>query len=184
MMRKTYRVLHLIHLFLSSMSSRPFTPSIADDLRPFMESALMGSDYIREMDALANVLMTDKHRQYVAAMMHVTQEEEQEKIPYKVVDPFKSSKPISMIKTLIIHNIPRDTSVTDLRYLFEKYGPIRDIYIPRNMDRSSRLYDTIKGFALIKFFHAMDAQSAYDAEFGRLYIGFKLISIEFAKEER
>jgi FUS-interacting serine-arginine-rich protein 1 len=89
-----------------------------------------------------------------------------------------------MIKTLIIHNIPRDIRVTDLRYLFEKYGPIRDIYIPRNMDRSSRLYDTIKGFALIKFFNAMDAQSAYDAEFGRLYIGFKLISIEFAKEDR
>ncbi len=170
---------------ICSMSSRPFTPSIADDLRSFMESALIGSDYIRDMDALANVLMTDKHRQYVAAMMHAT-EEEKEKISYKVVDSSwaQPSKPISMIKTLIIHNIPRDTSLTDLRYLFEKYGPIRDIYIPRNMDRSSRLYDTIKGFALIKFFNAMDAQSAYDAEFGRLYIGFKLISIEFAKEER
>ena len=168
------------------MSSRPFTPSISDDLRPFMESALIGSDYIREMDALTNVLMTDKHRQYVAAMMRATQEEEKEKISYKVVDLSwaQPSKPISIIKTLIIHNIPRDTCVTDLRFLFEKYGPIRDIYIPRNMDRSSRLYDTIKGFALIKFFNAMDAQSAYDAEFGRLYIGFKLISIEFAKEER
>ena len=163
------------------MSSRPFTPSISEDLRPFMESALMGSDYIREMNELTNVLMTETHRQYFAAMSHVTKEKE-----YKVADsswaqPFK---PISMIKTLIIHNIPRDTTLTDLRHLFEKYGPIRDIYIPRNMDRSSRLYDTIKGFALIKFFNAMDAQSAYDAEFGRLYIGFRLISIEFAKEER
>ena len=137
-----------------------------------MESALMGSDYIREMEELAK-------------LMRLTKEQEKEK-EYKVVDPSWAlpSKPISMIKTLIIHNIPRDITVTDLRYLFEKYGPIRDIYIPRNMDRSSRLYNTIKGFALIKFFNAMDAQSAYDAEFGRLYIGFKLISIEFAKEER
>lgn len=151
------------------MSSRPFTPSISNDLRPFMERALMGSDYIREMEELAKV-------------MHPTKEETMS----KVSDPSWAlpSKPISMIKTLIIHNIPRDITVTDLRHLFEKYGPIRDIYIPRNMDRSSRLYNTIKGFALIKFFHAMDAQSAYDAEFGRLYIGFRLISIEFAKEER
>jgi hypothetical protein len=163
------------------MSSRPFTPSISDDLRPFMERSLMGSDYIREMDELAKVMLSAKHRHIISAMC-LTKEEEKP----KVSDPSWSqpSKPISMIKTLIIHNIPRDTSVTDLRYLFEKYGPIRDIYIPRNMDRSSRLYDTIKGFALIKFFNAMDAQSAYDAEFGRLYIGFKLISIEFAKEER
>ena len=155
------------------MSSRPFTPSISNDLRPFMERALMGSDYIREMEELAKV-------------MRPTKEQEKETISYKSVDPSWAlpSKPISMIKTLIIHNIPRNITVTDLRYLFEKYGPIRDIYIPRNMDRSSRLYDTIKGFALIKFFNAMDAQSAYDAEFGRLYIGFRLISIEFAKEER
>jgi len=164
------------------MSSRPFTPSISDDLRPFMERAMMGSDYIHEMNELAKVMITETHKQYIAAM-HVTKEQEKEN---KVVDHSwaKPSKPISIIKTLIVHNIPRDTCVTDLRYLFEKYGPIRDIYIPRNMDRSSRLYDTIKGFALIKFFNAMDAQSAYDAEFGRLYIGFKLISIEFAKEER
>ena len=154
------------------MSSRPFTPSISNDLRSFMESALMGSDYIREMEELAKLMRPTKE-----------QEKEQE---HKVVDPSWAlpSKPISMIKTLIIHNIPRNITVTDLRYLFEKYGPIRDIYIPRNMNRSSRLYDTIKGFALIKFFNAMDAQSAYDAEFGRLYIEFRLISIEFAKEER
>jgi hypothetical protein len=164
------------------MSSRPFLPSISDDLRPFMERSLMGSDYIREMDELAKVMLTAKHRHIITAMCLAKEEENEPKI----VDSSWSqpSKPISMIKTLIIHNIPRDTSVTDLRYLFEKYGPIRDIYIPRNMDRSSRLYDTIKGFALIKFFNAMDAQSAYDAEFGRLYIGFRLISIEFAKEER
>ncbi len=141
----------------------------------------MGSDYIREMDELAKVMLSSKHRHIIAAMCLTKEENEPKVVDSSWAQP---SKPISMIKTLIIHNIPRDTTVTDLRYLFEKYGPIRDIYIPRNMDRSSRLYDTIKGFALIKFFNAMDAQSAYDAEFGRLYIGFKLISIEFAKEER
>jgi FUS-interacting serine-arginine-rich protein 1 len=153
-----------------SISSAPFTPSIAEDLRPFMESALMGSDYIRKMNELSKVMMTGEQEEKVTKVLDFSWA--------------KPSKPISIIKTLIIHNIPRDCRVTDLRYLFEKYGPIRDIYIPRNMDRSSRLYDTIKGFALIKFFNAMDAQSAYDAEFGRLYIGFRLISIEFAKEER
>ena len=137
-----------------------------------MESALMGSDYIREMEELAKVMCP-------------TKEQEKEKMS-KVSDPSWAlpSKPISMIKTLIVHNIPRDCRVTDIRYLFEKYGPLRDIYIPRNMDRSSRFHNTIKGFAIVKFYNAIDAQSAYDAEFGRLYIGFRLISIEFAKEER
>ena len=132
----------------------------------------MGSDYIREMEELAK-------------LMRPTKEQEKEKMS-KVSDSSWAlpSKPISMIKTLIVHNIPRDCRVTDIRYLFEKYGPLRDIYIPRNMDRSSRFHNTIKGFAIVKFYNAIDAQSAYDAEFGRLYIGFRLISIEFAKEER
>lgn len=187
----------------------PFSPSIADELRPFMEKALVGSDYLREMEKLANMMfhVAKEHEEeyeeqyeekmpskivdhFTANMIRMVKKQYKKKMssekkkPSKVFDPSTTSKPISIIKTLIIHNIPRDCCVTDIRYLFEKYGPIRDIYIPRNMDRFSPFHGTIKGFALIKFYNAMDAQSAYDAEFGRLYIGFRLISVEFAKEER
>jgi FUS-interacting serine-arginine-rich protein 1 len=87
-------------------------------------------------------------------------------------------------KVLIAHNIPRDITQEDLRHAFEIYGPIRDIYIPKNMDKTSPYYGTIKGFALIKFLSINDAIAAYNAEFGRLYMGFKLVSIEYAKEGR
>ncbi len=55
------------------------------------------------------------------------------------------------IKTIITRNLPRDISEMKLRSIFEKYGPIRDIYIPRNVDSTSPYFGTIKGFALIKF---------------------------------
>ena len=87
-------------------------------------------------------------------------------------------------KTLILHNIPRDTTVNDLRPYFEKYGPVRDIYIPRNKDEKSDYFGTIKGFALIKYLSPTSAKKAYDEEFGRLFLGHRLISIEFANEER
>ena len=172
----------------SSMSSPPFNPSIADYL-PFIERAWLGPNYISEKDVksvnqLISKRQNDKHRtQIIAAVMRALKDEEE--MPSKNTDTSTPpSKPIPKKRTLIIHNIPRDTVVNDLRYLFEKYGPIRDIYIPRNMDRSSRFYGTTKGFALIKFYKSTDAQSAYDAEFGRLDIGFRLISIEFSNEER
>jgi RNA recognition motif-containing protein len=101
----------------------------------------------------------------------------------KVAPSTADTKP-SPTKVLIAHNIPRDTTHEDLRNAFENYGPIRDIYIPKNMDKSSPYYGTIKGFALIKFLSLKDAITAYNAEFGRLYMGFKLVSIEYAKEGR
>lgn len=88
------------------------------------------------------------------------------------------------IKTVITRNLPRDISVEQLRTVFEKYGPIRDIYIPRNMERGSPYFGTIKGFALIKFLKPTDSARAYESEYGRLTIGRNNITVEFAKEDR
>lgn len=90
----------------------------------------------------------------------------------------------SGIKTVITRNLPRDVSVEQLRAVFEKYGPIRDIYIPKNADRSSPYFGTIKGFALIKFLNHTDSARAYLNEYGRLTIGKNNITVEFAKEDR
>jgi hypothetical protein len=88
------------------------------------------------------------------------------------------------IKTIITRNLPRDITVEQLRCVFEKYGPVRDVYIPRNMDKGSPYFGTIKGFALIKFLKPENSATAYTEQYGRLTIGKNNITVEFAKEDR
>lgn len=88
------------------------------------------------------------------------------------------------IKTLIIRNLPRDITLHTVRNIFDKYGPIRDIYIPKNMDSTSPYYGTIKGFALIKFVNHLHSAAAYNSEYAKLIISNKHISIEFAKNDK
>jgi hypothetical protein len=99
--------------------------------------------------------------------------------PKRVIMPLNN-----LIKTVITRNLPRDITVTQLRCVFEKYGPVRDIYIPKNMDKSSPYFGTIKGFALIKFLNPDHSAAAYADLVGRFTIGTNLITIEFAKEDR
>lgn len=148
-------------------------PSIAESMCPFMERALMGSVTIHPDDELAADYLVSNQRgeSMMAAIIRSIQK--------TYADPAKPVK-----KTLILHNIPRDTTVEELRPLFEKYGPIRDIYIPRNKDEKSEYFGTIKGFALVKYLSSACAKKAFDAEFGRLYMGYRLISVEYANEDR
>lgn len=88
------------------------------------------------------------------------------------------------IKTIIARNLPRDITVEHLRGVFERFGPIKDIYIPKNMDRQSAYFGTIKGFALIKFISPSDSAKAYQGTFGRLTFGRNNITVEFAKQDR
>ncbi len=97
----------------------------------------------------------------------------------RVVPPYTPG-----IKTVITRNLPRDVRVEHLRTVFEKYGPIKDIYIPKNMDKSSPYFGTIKGFALIKYLKSDDSARAYESEYGRLTLGRNNITVEFAKEDR
>ena len=90
----------------------------------------------------------------------------------------------SQIKTLIARNLPRDVTSDEMRTLFEKHGPIRDIYIPKNLDTNSPYYGTIKGFALVKFMSHTDSTRAFVAEQTRMCLRGKMITIEFAKEDR
>lgn len=106
------------------------------------------------------------------------------------VPPFTPTRPAAPegllcgIKTVITRNLPRDVRVEQLRSVFEKYGPIKDIYIPKNMDKSSQYFGTIKGFALIKYLKSDDSARAYQNEYGRLVLGRNNITVEFAKEDR
>ena len=46
--------------------------------------------------------------------------------------------------TLMVYNLPYDTTERDLTTLFDKYGKIGDVYIP--MDFKT------KGFAFVRYF--------------------------------
>ena len=86
--------------------------------------------------------------------------------------------------TLIVRNLPRNTTVQDLRMKFDKYGVIRDIYLPKNMDRTSPYFGTLKGFALVKYLKPTSAQDAFKQLYGKLTIGRNNVSVDFAKEDR
>ena len=86
------------------------------------------------------------------------------------------------IKTIIVRNLPRVIDQYKLYAIFEEYGPVCDIYLPKNMDLYSPHYGTLKGFAIIKFVTADTAYMAY--LHGPTYIYGKHVTIEFAKEDR
>ena len=88
------------------------------------------------------------------------------------------------VKTLVARNLPRDVQIQELRQIFEAYGPVRDIYIPKNTDSSSPYYGTTKGFALIKFLDADSSTNAYQGEVSKLTLRNRLVAIEFAKADR
>ena len=88
------------------------------------------------------------------------------------------------IRTIVTRNLPRDITKDELRKTFETYGPVRDVHIPINADRSSPYYGTIRGFAMIEFLSSEDSATAYNSEYGKLNIRGKYISIDFAKGDR
>lgn len=106
--------------------------------------------------------------------------------PVEKHEDWGTDKPVvsNGIKTLIIRNLPRDITVATIRDALEKYGPISDVYIPKNMDRNSQYFGTIKGFALVKYLSPSDSAKAHAAEYGHLKFGVKNASVEFAKEDR
>ncbi len=90
----------------------------------------------------------------------------------------------NQIKTIVARNLPRDVTSDELRAIFEKHGPIRDAYVPKNLDKNSPYYGTIKGFALLKYMSHTDSTRAFLSEQGQLCLRGKMVTVEFAKEDR
>ncbi|KAH7726983.1 ADP-ribose pyrophosphatase [Aphelenchoides avenae] len=79
--------------------------------------------------------------------------------------------------SLKVDNISYDTTLGDLRRLFEKYGEIGDIYIPRDRHRQSR------GFAFVRYYEKKDADYAIDRVDGR-HVDGRTVRVSFAKYDR
>ncbi|GFY85205.1 SC35-like splicing factor 28 [Actinidia rufa] len=79
---------------------------------------------------------------------------------------------------LLVRNISLDARPEDLRIPFERFGPIKDIYLPRNYYTGEP-----RGFGFVKFRHPEDAAEAKE-HLDRTVIGGREIRIVFAEENR
>lgn len=151
---------------------------------PIMKSAMRGEIMWGDLDLYCEeIAVWEKESESRSPSPLLEEEveevEEEPTKPERIVPEFTPG-----IKTIITRNLPRDITVEMLRTAFEKYGPIKDIYIPKNMDKNSPYFGTVKGFALIKFLKADNSATAYKEEYGRLIFGKNNITVEFAKEDR
>jgi hypothetical protein len=159
--------------------------SIPDNIRKYVETLCLNKNASIEVKTSIQIsimpMQTQTQSQTQTQTQTQTNDEKETCLNLKTPTQPKIAKGI---KTLLVRNLPR-TIHTDILYsIFEKFGPIRDVYIPMNRDTTSRYYGTIKGFALIKFTSYEHSLLAYLTLFNKLVIDNKDIHIEFAKEDR
>ena len=85
---------------------------------------------------------------------------------------------ISGLHSLKVDNISYQTTQNELRRMFERYGDIGDVHIPR--DRHSR---QSRGFGFVRFTSKKDADYAVSRMDGR-YVDGREIRVSFAKYDR
>ncbi|KAG8097392.1 hypothetical protein GUJ93_ZPchr0013g36509 [Zizania palustris] len=79
---------------------------------------------------------------------------------------------------LLVRNISLTARLEDIRIRFEQFGPVKDVYLPRNFHTRE-----LRGFGFVKFRFPEDAAVAKQ-EMNHQVIGGREISIVFAEENR
>ncbi|CAI9282144.1 unnamed protein product [Lactuca saligna] len=79
---------------------------------------------------------------------------------------------------LLVRNISLDSRPEDLRIPFERFGPVKDVYLPKNYYTGEP-----RGFGFVKFCNAEDAAEAKH-QLNHCVIGGREIAIVFAEENR
>ncbi|KAJ8636519.1 hypothetical protein MRB53_010786 [Persea americana] len=80
--------------------------------------------------------------------------------------------------SLLVRNIPHDARPEDLRIPFERFGPVKDVYLPKNYYTGEP-----RGFGFVKFRNAEDAADAKQ-QLNHQVIGGREIAIVYADENR
>lgn len=80
--------------------------------------------------------------------------------------------------SLLVRNLPLDCRPEDLRAKFERYGEIRDVYMPRDYYTQRP-----RGFGFVEFRDPRDAEDALYA-LDRSIVGGREISVVLSKEAR
>ncbi|KAG7028947.1 Serine/arginine-rich SC35-like splicing factor SCL28 [Cucurbita argyrosperma subsp. argyrosperma] len=79
---------------------------------------------------------------------------------------------------LLVRNLPLDARPEDLRTPFERFGPVKDVYLPKNYYTGEP-----RGFGFVKFRFSEDAIEAKQ-QLNQTVIGGREIRIVFAEENR
>ncbi|XP_024968756.1 serine/arginine-rich SC35-like splicing factor SCL30 [Cynara cardunculus var. scolymus] len=80
--------------------------------------------------------------------------------------------------SLLVRNIPLNCRAEELRVPFERFGVVRDVYLPKNYYTGEP-----RGFAFVQFVDAYDAAEAQYHMNGRMFAG-REISVVLAAETR
>jgi hypothetical protein len=175
------------------------TVSELEEISLLLQKMLLDDPYLREMyegKKKWGDLMLEYEKEHPRPKK---QEQEQERCatppreraaePEAPWAPVKSKpEPITVedcgICTLRLGNLPRDITPQELKAIFSANGTVRDVHIPKNMDKSSPYYGTIRGFAMVEFAKSSEAAAALSAHAYCLSIRTKKITLEFAKSDR
>ncbi|XLS79499.1 hypothetical protein HN51_063724 [Arachis hypogaea] len=79
---------------------------------------------------------------------------------------------------LLVRNLPLDARPEDLRGPFERFGPVKDVYLPKNYYTGEP-----RGFGFVKYRYGEDAAEAKQ-QLNHTTIGGREIRIVFAEENR
>ncbi|XP_039128355.1 serine/arginine-rich SC35-like splicing factor SCL30 isoform X1 [Dioscorea cayenensis subsp. rotundata] len=81
-------------------------------------------------------------------------------------------------RSLLVRNIPLNARAEDLRVPFERYGPVRDVYMPKDYYTGEP-----RGFAFVEFVDPYDASEAQYRMNGQRF-GGRVITVVVAAETR
>ncbi|KAK3265500.1 alpha-beta plait domain-containing protein, partial [Cymbomonas tetramitiformis] len=85
---------------------------------------------------------------------------------------------VSNTYSLLVLNITFRTTPEDLRPIFDRYGKVQDVYIPKD-----RATGDSRGFAFVRYAHEADAEMAVERINGRNIDGRDIV-VQFAKYGR
>uniref|UniRef100_A0A183CV94 RRM domain-containing protein n=1 Tax=Gongylonema pulchrum TaxID=637853 RepID=A0A183CV94_9BILA len=91
---------------------------------------------------------------------------------------FLANDDIKFLISFQVDNISYETTPNDLRRLFDKYGEIGDIHIPRD-----RYTSQSKGFGFVRYYSRRDAHYAMERMDGR-WVDGREIRVAMARYER
>eukprot|EP00638_Chattonella_subsalsa_P012528 CAMPEP_0117784250 /NCGR_PEP_ID=MMETSP0948-20121206/4544_1 /TAXON_ID=44440 /ORGANISM="Chattonella subsalsa, Strain CCMP2191" /LENGTH=217 /DNA_ID=CAMNT_0005612865 /DNA_START=37 /DNA_END=691 /DNA_ORIENTATION=- len=91
--------------------------------------------------------------------------------------PGQGPPDISGMHTLKVDNISYRCGVEELRRLFDRYGDIGDVYIPRDIRTNES-----RGFGFVRFFDRRDAEDAMDA-MDREVVDGRELRVQFAERD-
>jgi len=84
----------------------------------------------------------------------------------------------SRMVSLKVDGLTHRTCLEDLESLFEKYGKVGDVYIPKDYRTKEN-----RGFGFVRYFHKHDAEDAIESLDGRKFDGREL-SVQYARYDR